>query len=103
MCGRLGTHNFQLVCHTHSPCYVIVGDVEENKEALVIGREGFVGMKDRPSLSHSLQVQQVNTDLLSNGRRMQRVGYNTFWWPGTTVDEQVPTSTHKVAHPLNSV
>jgi len=41
---------------TSSPCYVTIGDVEKDEEALIVGCLGFMGVKDWTRIGHCLQV-----------------------------------------------
>jgi len=41
---------------TGSPCHIKIGDVEKDEEAFVVGRLGFMRMKDWTRLGHHLQV-----------------------------------------------
>ena len=60
---------------TGSPCNVIIGDIKEDEEAFIIGRLGFMGVKDGARHSHCLQVQHVNADILGNRWRFEWVRY----------------------------
>ena len=71
----------------------MIGHVKEDEETFVVRRKSFVRVKLCTRLSHCLQVQHVNADLLSNGWRIEWVRDGVALWPCTTVDVQKSVNT----------
>lgn len=76
-----------MMCHV--PGHKVTADIEENKEALVVGREGSVCTQAAPLLSQALQVDHVHVDLFSYGRRRHGVRNHAARRPSTAVHVQV--------------
>lgn len=57
----------------HLPGHKVTADVEENKEAFVVGGEGSVRTEAAPLLSQALQIDHVHVNLFSYGRRRHGV------------------------------
>lgn len=77
--------------------HVLITDVEENEEAFVVRRVGFVGAEHVSDLLERYQVDDVDVDLLGNRRRMERMLNNTVVRPRSGIDIQVSliwTQTH---------
>lgn len=68
----------------------VPADIEEDEEALVVGREGSVGAQTPPLLPQTLQIDHVQVDLLSDGRGIHGVRDHTARRPGSTVHVKVP-------------
>ena len=55
------------------PGDVFIAHVQENEEALVVGRVGFVRLVHGSHLLHREQVNHVDVDLLRDGGRIEGV------------------------------
>lgn len=68
----------------------VPADIEEDEEALVVGREGSVGAQTPPLLPQTLQIDHVQVDLLSDGRGIHGIRDHTARRPGPAVHVKVP-------------
>lgn len=52
------------------PCNVVMTDIKEDEEAVIVGCVGLVGSQHSAHFFKSNKVNDVNVDLLRNGRRV---------------------------------
>lgn len=64
--------------------------IQEDEEALIIGCKGSVSSQAPPLLAQALQVDNMQVNLLSDGRRRHGVRDHAASWPRPTVHVQVP-------------
>lgn len=68
----------------------VSADVEEDKEALIVRREGSVCAQAPSLLPQTLQIDDMQVNLLGNGRRRHGVRDYTPGWPSPAIHIKVP-------------
>lgn len=75
---------------SHPPGNKVPADVEEDKEALIVRREGSMSAQAPSLLPQVLQVDHMEVNLLRDGRRTLRVRDHTPGWPSPAIHIKVP-------------
>jgi len=74
----------------HQPGNKVSADVEEDEEALIVRREGSVSAQAPSLLPQTLQIDDMQVDLLGNGRGGHGVRDHTPGWPRPAIHIKVP-------------
>ena len=75
---------------TVPPGNKVSANIEEDEEALVVGSEGSVGAQASSLLPQALQIDDMQVDLLGDGRRRHGVGDHASGRPSPAVHIKVP-------------
>lgn len=80
---------------SHPPGNKVPADIKEDKEALVVRREGSVSTQAPSLLPQALQIDHMQVYLLCNRRRRHWVGDHTPGWPSPAIHIKVPINERK--------
>ena len=73
----------------HIPCNVLITHIQKDEEALVVGGVCFVSLVHLTYFHHVNEIDDMNVDLLGDGRRVEHILDAVVFGPWATVDIQV--------------